>query len=468
MSAGLDDELYGALATIVGEDALVAPERIDEYAREKSPFPRSVPRAVVQVRSEGEIAAVLRIAGAVGVPVVSRGNGFSLAGPPAGPGVDPLVLDMRGFNRIVEIDEESMTITAECGVTMLSLRRAAAERGYELHTVAVPVAHTTLGGVLSGVCGGGFPLDTASVGGTGQFVTGLRVVLADGSILETNAGGSNVHRRSSSIGISDGPQLTQLFVGDGGALGVKIRATLAMAPLRSEVEAGCFEFEGFEAAAAAMRELQRIPETPYANLYISKGNPWSMTFTSKASSQVMLRHHVSTINATARRHGGRPGGAELEAVSNLVATMDPAWGDQFIGIERGAVAAVFGNRDFPHACAALTALIKRIVDEDLHDVDVEPITFMTPYGRHAVWYATSLPYDPAGVSTRQRIATATRELYEQVVTLGGWSEPHHGVVSRVLAQAWSPEYRAVVEGIRQLVDPQATLNGDLWRGGSAS
>lgn len=453
----------GILTAALGADAVVTdPHLLDVYRPGKGPFDELDPSLVVKVTSTEQVSAVMALATEHHVHVVVRGGGFSLAGPPAARDTSPIVIDTRALNRILEIDDATMTVTAECGILMADLHDAVAERGYEVHTVAVPRAYTTLGGVLSGVCGGGFPLDTAQVGGSGQFVLGLKVALPNGTVLDTNAGGSNRHRMISAISATDGPQLTQLFIGDGGSLGVKLVATIALAPARTEIHAGAFEFDDLASAINVIDELRRVHEIPYANLYVVRGPAWSLTYTARASTPELLAHHVARITGSVDRHGGRVGDAALHESAQAIANIDPAWADQFIDIERGAIAGVIDNRTFDHAFAQLSALVDERVAGGLGDLGIDPIMFVSPYGRHAMWFAITLPFDAAVPGAREAARRVTREAYERLVVLGGWSEPHQGEVSRLLAAAWSPAYRDVVHILRNAFDPMGVLNQGLW------
>lgn len=459
-------DLVDALDVAVGGEKLVVEaDQLKDYWPGKSPFPALTPGVVVKVESADDVAAVLRVANEQAAPVVTRGGGFSIAGPPVPEGDDPIVIDMRALDRIVEIDEENMTVTAECGVIMADLEAAVAERGFEVHTVAVPRAYTTIGGVLSGVCGGGFPADVAEIGPSGQFLLGLRVVLPNGSILDTNAGGSNVNRRASSARASDGPHVTQMFVGDGGALGVKVQATLAIQPARREIQAGAYAFDTFEVAWAGVREVTRIgDEVPYSNLYVIKGPPWGLTFTVKAADKGVLAHKVGLLEGALERHGGVRGDAALMESAQANADMDPTWADQFISVDRGAIAAMFGNREFAGALGRLRELVEGKFAVRLEALGIEPIVFASPYGRHAVWVAITLPYDENMPGARAEVMAMTAEAYELVVSLGGYSEPHQGAVTNLLAAGWSPEFRAFFELLKRGVDPNGILNAGLWRG----
>jgi FAD/FMN-containing dehydrogenase len=272
-----------------------------------------------------------------------------------------------------------------------------------------------------------------------------------------------VHRASSSIPVSDGPHITQLFVGDGGALGVKVQATLAIHPARTEVKAGGYFFGTFEQAWAAVAEMnRRADELPYAKLYVTKGSPWTLTYAVKAGSPEMLEHHVGVLERILAEHGGTPGDAELLESAQAIADLKIEWANQFIEIDRGAIAVVFGNREFPAAFARLRHLVEEEFADRLEPLGIEPIVFVSPYGRHGTWFGISLPYDPTQPGARDAVAAMTQEAYELVTHLGGYSEPHQGENSVILATAWSPAFRAFFDLLKDGVDPDRRLNGGLW------
>lgn len=460
----LTTDLVSALESAVDAEKLVTdPGRLDEYRPGKSPFRELNPGIAVKVTSVDDIAAVLRIATEEKIPVVARGGGFSIAGPASEPEVKPIVLDLRALDRILEIDEVNMTVTAECGVIVADLEAAVAECGFEMHTVAVPRAYTTLGGVLSGVFGGGFPSDTGAVGGSGQFLLGLRVVLPNGSVLDTNAGGTNVNRASSSVSGTDGPALTQVFVGDGGALGVKVQATLALQPIRPEVAAGGYVFDSFERAWSVASEVTRVAdELPFAKLYVLKDAPWALTYVAKAGTPTRLAEHVEVLEGAIERNGGVRGGPALQEYAQANADMDPAWTDQFIHVDRGVIALVVDNRGFPEIFGRMRELTEIEFAERLARLGIEPVIFASPYGRHAVWFAITLPYDKQLPNAQEEIVAMTSAAYELATSLGACNEAHQGDVTGVLASAWSPAYRDFFDLLKEGVDPAGVLNAGLW------
>ncbi|MGH2996134.1 MAG: FAD-binding oxidoreductase [Gaiellaceae bacterium] len=210
-----------------GADAVVAePERLAEYAADTywkalaaqaNGAPLGLPDVAVLPPDEAGVAAVLRFANERRLPVIPRGGGSGSQGGavPVGGGI---LLDLTRLDRVVEVDEESLTVTAEAGVNGERLERALNERGLMLPHYPASADLATVGGY---VAARGSGVLSTRYGKIEDLVLSLRVVLAGGDVIETVP----VPRHAV------GPELTQLFVGSEGTLGVITQATLQIAPL---------------------------------------------------------------------------------------------------------------------------------------------------------------------------------------------------------------------------------------------
>src|ERR1700754_396142 len=247
-------ELAPALAAIVGPDAVrIDDAQLDAYIADtywpaisarSNGTPLGRPDVVAVPRTEEEVAALLRVASTHGVPVVAWGGGSGTQGG-AVPIHGGLVVDLRGLARIVEIDERSLTVTAQAGVNGRELERTLNERGLMLPHYPASAEWATVGGY---VAARGSGVLSTRYGKIEDLVLSLRVALAGGELIDTVA----VPRHAV------GPDLTQLFVGSEGTLGIITRVTLEVVPLPAErrfltlhfphVEAG---IEAFRAALAA-------------------------------------------------------------------------------------------------------------------------------------------------------------------------------------------------------------------------
>lgn len=197
------------------------------------------PLAVVHAQSVEDVQAVCRIADETRTPLVVRAAGTGLAGG-AVAGAGELVLDMTGMDRILEVSPADRLAVVEPGILNGDLNRALAEHGLWWAPDPASKDISTVGGNIAMNAGG---LLCAKYGVTREAVLGLKVVLADGSLLELG------HRSVKGV---TGYDLTALMIGSEGTLGVIVEATLALRPLvpGEVVTLGAF-FPDVEAAAAA-------------------------------------------------------------------------------------------------------------------------------------------------------------------------------------------------------------------------
>ncbi|HUU55011.1 MAG TPA: FAD-binding oxidoreductase [Armatimonadota bacterium] len=206
----LSDKLR-ALEGIVGEaHLLTATEGVGEYRLEGQQ-----PVGVVSPGTPEEVAAVLQAAAGFSVLLRGAGRHLHLGAPPTAVG---LVVSLARLDRIVDYDAENLTITAQAGVTLEAVQRAAGERGQMLPLDPPGGDGATLGGVVAANLAGTL---RTRYGPPRDLVIGLRVALADGSLVKT--GGKTVKNVA-------GYELTKLFVGSLGTLGAICEATVRLAP----------------------------------------------------------------------------------------------------------------------------------------------------------------------------------------------------------------------------------------------
>jgi len=211
-----------------------------------------VAACVVQPDSVELLAAGVAAAAAAGCAIVPRGGGSSYTGGYAPPRDDSVILDTRGLDRVTEVNTADMYVTVEAGCTWQSLLAA-----LEPHGVRTPFWGPLSGGTAT--VGGSLSQNailwgSARYGVSAETVLGLDVVLADGSLLRTGAAAVATARPFFRY---YGPDLTGLFLGDAGALGVKARATLRLIRRPARVETASFGFATHEQLAGAMTDVAR-------------------------------------------------------------------------------------------------------------------------------------------------------------------------------------------------------------------
>ncbi|WP_399090334.1 FAD-binding oxidoreductase [Streptomyces sp. BBFR2] len=244
------DLLARLRAGLPDEAILTDPDVTGAYARDMAGFcDAGRPAAVVLPRTAEEVQHVMRTATALRVPVVPQGARTGLSG--AANATDGcLVLSLVKMDRILEINPVDRTAVVEPGVINAVLSRAVNEHGLYYPPDPSSWEECSIGGNIGTASGG---LCCVKYGVTAEYVLGLDVVLADGRLLSTG--------RRTAKGVA-GYDLTRLFVGSEGTLGVVVRAVLALKPKPPRQLALAAEFPSTEAACAAVCAIMAEGHTP--------------------------------------------------------------------------------------------------------------------------------------------------------------------------------------------------------------
>src|SRR4051794_36281888 len=212
------------------------------YETDATPLERGRPDVVVFPGGTDEVAAVLRIAAELGVPVVPRGSGTNLsAGTVAHQG--GIVLVLTRMNRLLEINPDDLVAVCQPGVRTIEVAEAAAAEG--LLFPPDPGSHTTatVGGNVA-ECSGG--LRALKYGVTRDYVLGVEAVLATGEVIRS--GGRLVKDVA-------GYDLRRLLCGSEGTLAVMTELTLRLLPAPEASGTGMAYFRGLGDAARAVSRV---------------------------------------------------------------------------------------------------------------------------------------------------------------------------------------------------------------------
>lgn len=464
------DGLRAQLVAVVGhENVLNDPARLRPYGRQVGPYPAASPQLVVRPGTVGEVSRLAALVDRTPYGIVPYGNGLALTGRPVMDRPDVMVLDLSRLNAVRDIDEQNMTVTAEAGVLMAELERQVAARGFQVHTVAVPTEFATLGGVLSGVMGGGLPRDAASVGGLFASLVGLTVVLADGTQVALDGSGSSRPRKTPTIQDGDGPYLLPMFVGDGGSLGIKVQATLALEPLAGVVTEQSWTLPSLADACAAMARLTALREQPHAALGIEEvaeadGGAWRFSCVARASDRALLDRQLRRIEEVLGASGARRSATGSEPTDAQSFERSEAERRQrYVSMPRATLAFIFGRGQFLGGYSR----IREELTASIHDGDsavraLRLFTNFSPHTRHAVFASIGILYDPGSEAEQHAAVELARRGYRLVTELGGYCEPHQGEAARNIAGSWSQDYRRLVKSVKHALDPNGTLNPGLW------
>ncbi|MFI8183050.1 FAD-binding protein [Actinacidiphila glaucinigra] len=244
-------DLIDRLRAGLPDEAILAdPDVTASYANDMASFcPAGAPAVVVLPRTVEQVRHVMRTATALRVPVVPQGARTGLSGA-ANASDGCIVLSLTKMDRILEIDPVDRVAVVEPGVVNAALSRAVAERGLYYPPDPSSWEQCTIGGNIGTGSGG---LCCVKYGVTAEYVLGLEVVLADGRLLRTG--------RRTAKGVA-GYDLTRLFVGSEGSLGIVVRAVLALKPAPPAQLALVAEFGSAEAACAAVCDIMAGGHVP--------------------------------------------------------------------------------------------------------------------------------------------------------------------------------------------------------------
>lgn len=250
ISADFISELKTAAGAAVVFDDI---ETREYYSNDIFWQPGVVPMAVVMPETREQAAEAVKVAARHKVALVPRGGGMSYTKGYLPESEGGIVIDTRKLNKVIEVNVEDGYITVDAGCTWAQVHDALEGKGVS----------TGYWGPLSGInatVGGALSQNSAFFGsgvhGTvAHSVLGVTVLLANGEILTTGSGG---RVNSKPFARYAGPDMTGLFLGDTGAFGLKLGATLRLRPLAKHLDFLGFGFKDMESMVRAQAEMSRV------------------------------------------------------------------------------------------------------------------------------------------------------------------------------------------------------------------
>lgn len=246
-----------ALAAIVGkENCLYGSAISQDYGHDELGGIQHMPEILLRAGSTEEVASIMRYAYAREIPVLARGSGTGLVG--AAVAVHGgIMIETTRMNRILELDEDNLTVTVQPGVLLMEL--AEYTQAHDLFYPPDPGEKSaTIGGNISTNAGG---MRAVKYGVTRDFVRGLTVVLPSGDVLRL---GGKVVKNSS------GYDLKELIIGSEGTLGIITEAVLRVIPLPGVSVSLLVPFASMDAALDAVPAIVRSKAEPTAIEYMSQ------------------------------------------------------------------------------------------------------------------------------------------------------------------------------------------------------
>ncbi|MEN2766625.1 glycolate oxidase subunit GlcD [Ornithinibacillus xuwenensis] len=239
----LNEFIKKELRKIVGADNVQdSNASLLAYSYDATPGFQSMPDLIISPRNTVEISQIVKICNEHEIPIVPRGSGTNLSA-----GTTPLhggiVLLMKHLDKIIEIDEENLTVRAQPGVITVDLIQAVEEKGLFYPPDPSSMKISQIGGNINENSGG---LRGLKYGVTRDYVIGLEIVLPNGDIISTGG------KLAKDVA---GYDLTRLIVGSEGTLGIVTEATLKLIPKPETKKTMLALFQNLDAAAKSVSAI---------------------------------------------------------------------------------------------------------------------------------------------------------------------------------------------------------------------
>jgi FAD/FMN-containing dehydrogenases len=223
----------------------------DDYTHDEMPeYGKYKPEVVVQALETSEVAAIMKYAYEKNIPVTPRGSGTGLCGGAVAVN-GGILLSLAQMNKIIELDEENLTVTIEPGVLLMDLVKAVAERDL-MYPPDPGEKSATVGGNVMTNAGG---MRAIKYGVTRDYVRGMEVVLPNGEVIFL---GGKVAKNSSGYSLKD------LMIGSEGTLGIVTKLVLKLIPMPKKVISLLVPFESFDRCIEAVPKIIKSKAVPTA------------------------------------------------------------------------------------------------------------------------------------------------------------------------------------------------------------
>lgn len=446
-------EMLQALQDRFGERCSTAQAVREQHGRDESPYDVPPPEAVVYCESNEDVMAAVKLADQYAVPVIPFGVGSSLEGHLLAV-QGGLSLDLSRMNRILRLNPEDLTVTVQAGVTRMQLNNEIRHTG--LFFPIDPGADASLGGMAATRASG---TNAVRYGTMRENVLGLGVVNAQGEWVRTGT-----RARKSSAGYD----LTRLFVGSEGTLGVMTEITLKLYPLPEAVSAAICHFPSIDAAVQTTIAVIQMG-VPIARCELIDGNTVGMVnrhskLTLREQPMLLMEFHgtaasvaeqAQTVQEIAADHGGESfeWASTPEERTRLWTARHHAY---FAAIQSRPGCRAMST----DACVPISRLAE-LIAESVADVDASGLPyFLVGHVGDGNFHFGYL-IDPAQPAERVLAEALNHRLVERTLRMEGTCSGEHGVglhkMGFLLDEA-GPAAVGLMREIKRALDPKDIMN----------
>lgn len=441
------------LKRLLGPKASDAAAVREHHSHGESYHPPAAPDVVCFPTTTAEVVEIVKISERFQVPVIPFGAGTSLEGHVQAVR-GGITVDTRDLNRVLRVSAEDLDATVEAGVTRLQLTRALRNTG--LGFPIDPGADATIGGMAATRASG---TTAVRYGTMRENVLGVTAVLADGRIIRTGT-----RARKSSAGYD----LTRLFVGSEGTLGLMTEVTVRLHPLPEAVSAAVCSFDSIRGAVdtviatiqlgvpVARVELLDEAQMDAVNRYSKTAYPVAPTllFEFHGDSDRHVADQAETVQSVAAEHGGR--GFEW---ATRLEDRDKLWKARHDALY-ASLALRPGSRGWTtDVCVPISQLAECVVQSKEDHAGASFPVCLVGHAGDGNFHLTYV-LDPASPAELEEARRLNERMVGRALAMGGTCSGEHGVGygKMKFLEAEHGEGLEVMRAIKRALDPDNRMN----------
>ena len=449
-------EVLNQLAALLGAaQVLTKAEDLIPYGFDGTAALQQLPGCVVFVRSTAQVSAVLKLANAERIAVVTRGSGTGLSGgslPVAG----CIVLCTVRMDKILEVDAANLTLACEPGVTTIQVAEAAERAGLFYPPDPGSMKISTIGGNVAENSGG---LRGLKYGVTRNYVMGLEVVLPDGEVMSLG---------NKCVKDVAGYSLKDIFIGSEGTLGVITKILLRLIPKPAAKKTMVATYADMGAAAQTVSDIIAAKIIPCTLEFLDRttihcvedyakiGLPLdceALLLMETDGHPAVVAEEAQQMEAIARKNGCK----EVRVAQNEAEALKLASARRsaFSALARLAPTVILEDATVPRdQLAHMVRFVEQVAQK--HRLKVGTFGHMGDGNLHPTFLTDERNHDEM-----HRVHEAFREIFDETIRVGGTITGEHGL--GVAKKEFLPKFAGaaqmrVMRELRRVLDPHGILN----------
>jgi glycolate oxidase len=452
-------DILKAITAIVGDAAVITlHEDLEKYSHDETEDLHYYPEVVAKPNTPEQVSALLKLCNDNLVPVTPRGAGTGLSGG-ALPILGGLLISMERFNNIIKIDEDNLQATVEPGVITEMFMDAVAEKGLLYPVDPASKGSCFIGGNVSHGSGGP---RVVKYGTIREYILNLQVVLPNGEIMWTGA---------NTLKYASGYNLTQLFIGSEGTLGIVTKIVVKLIPAPTQSVLMLASFATNEAACGAVSAIFKAGIVPSALEFMERrGVEWviehdNIVFDLHDGIGAFLLIEVDGTNMDVIFDNCEKINLVLEEFdckdvlfADTAAQKEELWRMRRTMAESVKSNSVYKEEDTVVPRAALPKLINGIKEVGFR------------YGFESVCYGHAgdgnlhvniIKGQMSDEDWNTKLKDGIREIFELTIELGGTISGEHGiglVQKEYMPLKYSEIHLGLMRGIKAVFDPNGIMN----------